>query len=190
MENYKAGDGVIKTRFVKGFNNYIVSNLGCIYSSARAGNWSGRFIKHGVSRKGYARVTLSANGVKKTFSLHRIVLDAFTDYDCNKDQVNHINGVKLDNRLENLEWCTARENVAHAYKAGLSVVLRGVQKSKLSEADVIDIVNRYRQGEMLKDIANDHPVKRQSLSSIVTGRSWTHVTGIKLSNVGKGYKAC
>lgn len=182
--------GVIKTRFVKGFNSYIVSNLGDIYSIGRAGNWTGCFIKNSINHKGYARVTLSKSGVKKTFSLHRIVLDSFTDNECNKEQVNHINGKKLDNRLINLEWCTASQNVTHAYSNGLAVAPKGVQKSKLSELDVLTIVNRYKNGERLKEISNSYCVSEQTLSSIVTGRSWSHVTGIKLRNIGKGYKAC
>lgn len=66
MENLKISRGVIKTRFINGFGNkYIVSNTGKIFSISRKGNWSGRFIKHSVNHNGYARVTLSNNGIKK-----------------------------------------------------------------------------------------------------------------------------
>ena len=197
MENLKIkvndeaeSKGIIKTRFVKGFDNYIVSNLGDVYSVARKGNWSGRFIKSSANHKGYARVTLSNNGIKKTLSLHRVVLDSFTDDDCNKEQVNHINGLKLDNRLVNLEWCTSSQNVVHAYTTGLAVSAKGTQKSLLSEQDVLDIVYRYKSGEQLKEISKSYPVSSGALSSIVTGRSWSHVTGLKVANVWKGYKAC
>lgn len=70
-------------------------------------------VKQRVNYKGYCDVVLQRDGVRKTMLVHRIVANAF----CIKnggDQVNHINSIRHDNRSENLEWCTGKENVAHA----------------------------------------------------------------------------
>lgn len=67
---------------------------------------------------GYASVQLSSKGMKKRVTIHRLVAFAFIEYTEGKE-VNHINGNKLDNRLENLEFVTKSENINHAHKTGL-----------------------------------------------------------------------
>jgi hypothetical protein len=64
-------------------------------------------------------VDLCKNGKKKTFLVHRLVATAFIPNPDNKPYINHINGNKTDNRLENLEWCTQSENMKHSYRTGL-----------------------------------------------------------------------
>ena len=68
---------------------------------------------------GYKAVTLHKAGQGKMMLLHRIVAQTFVPNPENKPQVNHINGNKADNRVENLEWVTAQENIEHAVKTGL-----------------------------------------------------------------------
>lgn len=75
-------------------------------------------IKH---PKGYSYVTLSKEGFCKRFLVHRLVAQAFIDNKENKPEVNHINGDKSDNRLDNLEWVTGSENISHAIEKRLIV---------------------------------------------------------------------
>lgn len=69
---------------------------------------------------GYYRVCLTHKDRKEFILVHRLVLTVFGEPQKDKTYVNHKNGIKTDNRIENLEWCSQKENVAHAYKMGLN----------------------------------------------------------------------
>jgi hypothetical protein len=76
-----------------------------------------------VNRFGYMKVSISIKGKHKQCYSHRLILAYFTNKPLDYNLiVNHINGIKTDNRLENLEWCTQSENAKHAYKMGLSKI--------------------------------------------------------------------
>lgn len=95
---------------------YEVSADGQVRNVKRAGRkMAGVTVTHG-----YKAVTLYKEGQRKMMLLHRVVAEAFIPNPENKPQVNHINGNKADNRVENLEWATAQENLDHAKKTGLT----------------------------------------------------------------------
>lgn len=79
----------------------------------------GRVLKQNQKRNGYLTVDLSKNNIVKTVSVHKLVATAFCPHPIGKDVVNHINAIKTDNRAENLEWVTDRENKDHALRNGL-----------------------------------------------------------------------
>lgn len=83
------------------------------------------FLSTVLKKRGYVGLSLCKDGVSKNHELHRLLALAFIPNPEKKPQVNHINGIKHDNRLENLEWCTAKENVAHALKLGLRETPKG-----------------------------------------------------------------
>ena len=68
---------------------------------------------------GYIRIELNKNSNKGSEAIHRLVAKHFLENPDKKTIVNHKNGIKTDNRLENLEWCTPSENMKHAHKIGL-----------------------------------------------------------------------
>ena len=81
--------------------------------------YKGRILKFTNDNSGYPMVTLSALGKIKTFRIHRLVADVFIENPESKKTVNHINAIKTDNRIENLEWATQLENNQHAINTGL-----------------------------------------------------------------------
>lgn len=93
---------------------YKVSNLGNLKSKARGKNWNTLKSNYGYS--GYLSVGLYKNKKASNFRLNRLVAEAFIPNLENKPVVNHINGIKWDNRVENLEWATHSENGIHAYE--------------------------------------------------------------------------
>lgn len=104
---------------VKGYEGlYEVSNFGNVKSLARFGT-KGKIMNARDNGKGYYRIKLTKNNKEKMMMLHRIIAEAFIPNVENKRCVNHINGIKTDNRIENLEWCTHSENRIHAINIGL-----------------------------------------------------------------------
>jgi len=78
-----------------------------------------------LSHNGYHRVALYKDKKVKKYQLHRLVAQEFIPNPENKKEINHINGVKLDNIPENLEWCTRQENAIHACRTGLMKPMKG-----------------------------------------------------------------
>jgi hypothetical protein len=99
---------------------YEVSNLGRIKSVKRYGTLGGIIIPWNNSKKApYLRVGLSKNNKRKRLLVHRLVAEAFIPNPNNLKEVNHINGNKQDNKVDNLEWNSKSQNHKHAFKLGL-----------------------------------------------------------------------
>jgi len=118
---------------------------------------------------------MKEDGKKKTYRAHRLVLMAFNPIEnMDKLEVNHINGNKRDNRLENLEWCTSSENQKHAFKTSLQQPRKGKDSnfSKLSEEDIKLIFKLRKQGLLQREIADIIGCTRSNISYILNNKTW------------------
>jgi hypothetical protein len=93
---------------------YEISSLGKIR------NLKGKVLKTYIQNSGYEQIKLNYQGLHIHKSIHRLVAEAFIANPLNKIYVNHIDGNKLNNTVNNLEWCTNSENILHARKTGLN----------------------------------------------------------------------
>lgn len=105
---------------IKDFPGYYVTDTGCVYSRyVTAGhNINGRIkkLKPNQNEDGYYKVKLRKEGKTYNKFIHRLVAETFVPNPENKPEINHKNGIKTDNRAENLEFCTRSENVKHSYR--------------------------------------------------------------------------
>lgn len=154
-------------------DNYLISSSGelkCLYK-----NFFGKLKSQYVNYKGYCYVSLYKNSSRINKRIHRLVAEAFIPNTENKPHVNHINGIKTDNRVENLEWATNIENRKHAVDNGLhksygysSILIIDVDTGKeyksLSEASDFCGWSRKWLSKMLKgEIKNKTTLKFKQL---------------------------
>ena len=171
---------------VVGFEGlYKVSNLGSVKGMSKSwvcGMYSGirtkpeSILKLSIESNGYYQVWMAKSGDGKHYLVHRLVAKAFLENLENKKDVNHKNGNKLDNALDNLEWCTRSENIIHAFRNNFKKPSSGSKHgmSKLKEDDVLKI--RELAGKYTKlELAEMFGVGRRSINNIVNYKSWTHI---------------
>lgn len=167
-----------------------------IYEVSRDGNV--RSVRTGAIRqpaktyKGYLTLQVSKSGVFRTKSVHVLVAEAFLGpRPTAKAQVNHMNGIKTDNRLDNLEWVSPSENIKHRYKLfGSPVRLpsnvkratymppqkgEGNYNARLTEERALEIITLFKQGRSIKSVAREFGISKTLASYIRSGARWPHL---------------
>lgn len=153
---------------ILGFNgDYQISNLGRIISK--------KYMPHRIMKqqkvKGYFNVWLSLNNSGRSYRVSRLVALAFIPNQGNKTEVNHIDGNKFNNSVDNLEWCTRRENMQHARD------ILGVANLKLTEDHVLSIRKLKKENPHIthEQLAELFGVGRTNITMILTRRSWKYL---------------
>ena len=129
-----------------------------------------------VMHTGYLRIQLYSHGIRRRSLVHRLVLEAFRGPCPDGYEAGHLNGIRADNRIENLEWLTPKENAAMRVAHGNQS--RGVDSptSKLTEDDVRQIrAKRDQYGTYITDLADEFGVSFSTINRIIRGELWTHV---------------
>ena len=176
-------------RVIKGFPNYSVSEQGDIRN-----NVTSRILTNRNSGKGYFKVTLCYCGKKVEKAVHRIVAETFIPNEFNKPEVNHIDGNKKNNSVNNLEWATRQENMRHLYYCLDSTEMRRkMGNSRRGERNGVSRkIIRIEDGKIyscISDAAKDIGVHRMCVSDVCRGKQKT--TGgyhyMYLNIVGEGF---
>jgi hypothetical protein len=165
---------------VKDYEGYYeISNLGRVKSLSRIILKNGlhpfkskeKIIKTRLNN--YHYVTLCKNKTYINFYIHRLVAISFLPNIQNKKCVNHINGIKTDNRVENLEWVTYKENTKHAINIGLiNQNGENSKNSKLNKEKVLEILN---SNLLHKELSEKYNISKSYVSTIKRKITWKHI---------------
>jgi hypothetical protein len=154
---------------------YAVSTLGRV---AHISNGSIRLVSVTDNGKGYKLIGTGPRSDRKNYYVHRLVAQAFIPNPDGLPEVNHKDGNKSNNRVDNLEWVSLQQNRDHAVATGL--ILRGEKSpaSKLKESDVVAIVNHFLQfpNDNKSAVARKYGVQLTTIIKILTGKRWKRVT--------------
>lgn len=146
------------------YNEYSITTDGRVYSHLKS-----RFLSQHLNQ-GYLQVS-TIYGHKR---VHRLVAETYIPNHENKREVNHIDGVKSNNFVENLEWCTSKENKTHAHRLGLYEKSKWFNHHsvKLTEVQVHTICKMLQDGFRNNDIAKELNLHKDFIANIRNGRSF------------------
>lgn len=148
-----------------------------VSSNGRIKNRKGKILKLSVN-KGYSFITFCINREAKKFPVHRLVINAFSENPFNKPCVNHKNSNRGDNRIENLEWVTHKENIQHALNSKRMYSPKGTDChfAVLKEKDIFRIRYLYEKEKMkISEIAKTLNIAHSTVYYAANRMTWKHI---------------
>lgn len=168
-------------RLIKDFPEYEISNLGRVRRAVdrimgRRIAVAGEILKPYQMKNGYYAIKFKRHTIQKHFLIHRLVAIAFIDNPTQESCVNHVDGIRWNNRYTNLEWCSQATNMYHAAKM-LKSMAHGSShyRAVLTEKLVIDIHELRMQGFRPSRIARILGIHVRHIDNVVKRRAWMHV---------------
>jgi hypothetical protein len=154
---------------------YEISSLGNVRTLSYNGTGRVQLMRQHI-RRGYPSVELQHGSEKKQHTVHSLVAAAFIGARPDGCDVNHISGIKTDNSVRNLEYCTKSQNQKHSFRIGLQSN-KGERHSqhKLSDLTVIEIRNRVIAGETQAALGREYGIDQSQVSRIARGLAWSHL---------------
>ena len=146
---------------------YGVTSCGRIWSFK-----SKKFLKPHIQRDGYMLVTLYKDKISKTFQVHRLVAKAFISNPNNLPEVNHIDGIKTNNNVQNLEFCSHSYNMRHSYKIGLRE--REVEQMKARNCKKVKCIETGQIFNSGKEAAEVMGLDASHISKVCRGKAKSH----------------
>ena len=153
--------------------NYEVSNIGEVRNKTTK-----KILSQYIDKDGYRHATIIVDGKQYHPGVHRFVAIAFISNPENKPEVNHKNGVKYINVVDNLEWVTTSENVKHAFDTGLKSSILGSANSlsHYTDKQIHKVCKMLEKGISNKKISDKTGVDRKYITDIKKGRRWKHIS--------------
>lgn len=146
--------------------NYMISNLGRIYSKPRT-NSKGGILKGSIDGSGYRSFNIRHDGKRKNKRIHLLVAKYFIPNPNNYKVINHIDHNKLNNKYNNLEWCTQKHNIREAFKMN-----RYGRKMKFTDEDVLKIRNSTKS---ISELSKIYKVSYQNIYDVIKKKVYKNI---------------
>ena len=156
-------------------NSYLVSNLGRVkrlqYITTHNRVWKERILTNTLTKDGYLKVGMKVDNDQKDVRVHRLVTMTFVPNPNNLPEVNHKDGNKLNNHVDNLEWATSSQNQQHAVENNLQPIHVNTYKGKFTEEQRNAIINEYNNTDVsIRKLAEKYNVYHSTISSIINNK--------------------
>ncbi len=152
-------------KVIEEYPNYLINKNGDVYSLLTK-----KILATSLNNGKYKTVSLVKNKISKTKTIHSMVCKTFIDKP--KLMVNHKDGDKTNNNYKNLEWVTAKENINHSFKNGMSKIGEKHGNSLFTKKDIFKIYDMIKKKIPQNEIAKIYKVKNSTINRIATGKSW------------------